>query len=163
MLGNGHPSTGRPVLYLDIDDTLVRYPDGRGGGPRPASGAPEFLAWALRRYEVRWLTRWCPTGRMRTDQIRAFCKMLDADPEVVRRIRGLDWAHSETKLDGIAWLEHVVLGRPFLWVEDEWGMGERERDFLRRQGFDDYWRHCNVTQEPDALAVLHRSLVERAG
>lgn len=151
------------MLYLDIDDTLVGYPDGRRGGPRPASGAPEFLAWALRRFEVRWLTRWCPTGRMRDDQVRAFSKMLRVEADVVRRIRGLDWTCSETKLDGIAWLEHVVLGRPFLWIEDEWGMGERERAFLRDHGFDDYWRHCNVTQNPEALASLHRTLVDRRG
>lgn len=150
-----------PVLYLDIDDTLLRYPDGREGDPRPAPGAAAFLSWALERFEVRWLTRWCPTGEMETDRVRSFCRMLEADPERVGRIRGLNWMGSDTKLDGITWLEHVVLGRPFLWIEDEYGLGQRERAFLRLHGFDDRWRHCNVTERPGALRALHGSLRRR--
>ncbi len=154
----GGPSgEDRPVLYLDIDDTLLRYPNGRDD-PSPAEGASEFLHWALDHFEVRWLTRWCPGGRMKEEHVRSLSKMLDTDAEIIRRLRGLDWTCSETKLDGIAWLEHVLLGRRFLWIEDEYGLRDQERAFLRSHGFDHAWRHCNVTSDPESLRSLHRSL-----
>jgi hypothetical protein len=49
----------RPVLYLDLDDTLLTWAASR---PLAAPGAREFVLWALEHYEIRWLTRWCPTG-----------------------------------------------------------------------------------------------------
>jgi hypothetical protein len=151
------PST---VLYLDIDDTLVRHAP---SGPRPAPGARKFFAWALENFQIRWLSRWCRDGIMTEDLVRAFCKMFGADPETIRSIRGVDWSDSDSKLDGIAWLEHVVLGRPFLWIEDEHGLGEKERAFVELQGFAEACFYCNVTQDPDALRALHRQLVERHG
>jgi hypothetical protein len=147
----------RTVLYLDIDDTLVCHGP---SGPRAAPGAAEFVAWALDNFHVRWLTRWCRDGVMAEDLVHSFCKMLRIDPDTIRSIRGLDWSESESKLDGIAWLEHVVMGRPFIWVEDEHGCGEEERAFLERQGFADASFACNVTTEPESLRDLHRRLVE---
>lgn len=144
----------RTVLYLDIDDTLLRYPHGRDEPPVPARGAPEFLSWAFERFEVRWLTLWCRGGRMADHLVTAFCKMLGTEPWVVADVLGVDWADSNSKLNGIAWLEHVVMGRPFLWVEDQYGLGDRERDFLEEQGFADSWINCNVTEEPEALRFL---------
>lgn len=150
---------GRPVLYMDIDDTLLRYPEG-GEGPVPAAGAVEFVAWVFEHFEVRWLTRWCRDGRMSDHLIRAFCRMFRMDAEVVRRVKGLDWSETDNKLDGIAWLEHVVLGRRFLWIEDEHGLGETEQTFLTRQGFEEMWLSCNVTVDPQALRTLHERLLE---
>ena len=157
---SAEPPLPRVVLYLDIDDTLVRHPP---SGPRPAPGAAEFLAWALDTFHVRWLTRWCRDGIMREELVHSFCKMLDADPETIRTIRGLDWSESASKLDGIAWLEHLVLGRPFLWIEDEHGLGDAERAFVELQGFTETCLCCNVTEDPEALRTLHRELVEREG
>lgn len=157
----GTAGTPRTVLYLDIDDTLLRYPNGRDEPPEPARGAAEFFAWALEAYEVRWLSRWCRGGAMPADLIGDFCGLLGADRDLVRRVRGLDWTFGETKLNGIAWLEHLVLGRSFLWIEDEYGVGEREQDFLLEHGLDRRWKHCNVTEDPDALLLLHGELRER--
>lgn len=147
----------RTVLYLDIDDTLVRHGP---SGPHAAPGAAEFVAWALETFHVRWLTRWCRDGVMGEDLVHSFCKMLRIDPETIRSIRGLDWSESDSKLDGIAWLEHVVMDRPFIWVEDEHGLGEKERAFLELQGFAEASLACNVTREPESLRTLHRRLVE---
>ena len=154
------PGTPRVVLYLDIDDTLVRHPP---GGPRAAPGAPEFFAWAVENFQVRWLTRWCRDGIMSEELVHSFCKMLETEPETIRSIRGLDWSESDSKLDGIAWLEHLVVGRPFLWIEDEHGLGERERAFVELVGFGEACLCCNVTQDPDALQTLHQRLRERGG
>ena len=148
----------RPVLYLDLDDTLIAWPDGRRGSPRGARGGREFLCWALERYEVRWLTTWCPDGRMDAKLLRDLGRMLGLAPESLERIRGLDWSGSGCKLDGIAWMEHVVLGRPFVWLEDEYGFGERERRFLQAHGLAASHHPVNVTTDADALCRVHAGL-----
>ena len=148
----------RPVLYLDLDDTLIAWPDGRKGSPRGAEGAREFLCWALDRYEVRWLTTWCPDGRMDDGLLHDLARMLKLPVETLRDVRGMDWSESECKLDGIAWMEHVVTGRPFLWLEDDFGFGDRERAFLKAHGLSDRYQHVNVTADGGALARLHREM-----
>jgi len=149
---------GRPVLYLDLDDTLLSWATGE---PRAAPGAREFVLWAASRYEIRWLTRWCPGGAMEDHLLDALCRMLRLDREALRAVAGVDWEGAESKLNGIAWLEHLVLGRPFLWLEDETGAGERERRFLEEHGLLGAYRHCNVTRDPGALRRIWAEL-ERA-
>lgn len=149
----------RPVLYLDLDDTLITY---ASGNPQAAEGAHEFLLWALERFEVRWLTTWCPNGVMGDSLLADLCKMVEIETDTVKHIRGFDWEDTESKLNGIAWLEHEALGRPFLWVEDDYGVGERELEVLRESGFIGSYRHCNVTEDPGALRRLHASLAGSA-
>jgi hypothetical protein len=144
----------RPVLYLDIDDTLISW---RGGSPHAAPGARDFLTWAVRLYEVRWLTTWCPGGDLDAALRSDLARMLQVGDDLLTRIRGLDW-EGLAKIDGIAWLEHLVLGRPFLWVEDEYGVGEREAAFLEAYGLADCYRWCNVTERADSLREIHREL-----
>lgn len=150
----------RPTLYLDIDDTLVSY---ARGWPEGAPGVGSFLRWALRRYHVRWLTTWCPTGRMPGPLARDLASMTGLGAARLCRIRGYDWEDSGSKLNGIAWLDHVVLDRPFLWIEDDFGVGERERRFLADHGFADSFRCCNVTRDPGALRRLHAELRAQDG
>ncbi|MFW6079985.1 MAG: hypothetical protein ACODAE_10210, partial [Gemmatimonadota bacterium] len=114
----------QPALYLDLDDTLLSYATGR---PQAGLGARRFLHWAIATFEVRWLTRWCPDGRMPDGLLADLARMTGVPRECLRTVRGFDWRWSASKLDGIAWLEHRVLGRPFLWIEDEYGVGEFER------------------------------------
>lgn len=152
----------RPALYLDLDDTLIAWPDGRGGSPRGARGGREFLEWALQWYEVRWLTTWCPDGRMEAGLLRDLAKMLGMAPDALEGIRGLDWSHSRRKLDGIAWMEHVVLRRPFVWLEDEYGFGEQERRFLDVHGLGASHVPVNVSRDADALTRVHAALRRRA-
>jgi hypothetical protein len=152
----------RPVLYLDLDDTLIAWPHGRSGSPRGARGGRELVLWALDHYEVRWLTTWCPDGRMEGGLLRDLAKMLDLPRERLEGIRGVDWSESGRKLDGIAWVEHVVLGRPFVWLEDEHGFGERERRVLGAHGLAASHLPVNVSTDPDALASVHAELRARA-
>ena len=147
--------TGRPVLYLDLDDTLLSW---ESGEPRAAPGARDFVLWAGRRYEIRWLTRWCPNGRMKEDLLTSLGELLRLDPSHFGGVRGLNWEGGESKLNGIAWLEHLVLGRPFLWLEDETGVGEREREVLSEQGLLHAYRHCNVTRDADSLQRVWQEL-----
>jgi hypothetical protein len=139
----------RPVLYLDLDDTLL---DWSSGEPEAAPLAREFVLWAAERFEIRWLTRWCRDGRMEAELLKDLCKMLDLEPLAFDAVQGLDWSEGDCKLNGIAWLEHLVLGRPFLWLEDETGAGERELRLLEEHGLRGAYCHCNVTRDADALA-----------
>lgn len=138
-----------------MDDTLLTYHG--TGEPRAAPGAPEFLRWAVERFVVRWLTSWCPEGRLPERKVRGLCVYTGLEPELVRGIRGLDWSFG-SKLDGIAWVEHLVLGRPFLWIEDAQGVGEPERAALAALGLSHCYRECDVTAEPEALRRLHERL-----
>jgi hypothetical protein len=150
--------TGRPVLYLDLDDTVLTWADGE---PAPAEGVREFLLWALDRFEVRWLTRWARDGRMDPGLLEDLCSLTGVETDRLSEIHGVDWSDG-TKLDGIAWLEHVVLERPFVWLEDE-ETGADHRPFLQRHGFAECFLHCDVTQDGDALRRAHEELRGRAG
>ena len=147
-----------PVLYLDIDDTIISW---EGGRPHAAPGAREFLLWALGRYEVRWLTTWCPNGEMGESLLGDLCTMLELPTDRLREIRGFDWEAGDSKLNGIAWVEHLVLGRPFVWLEDDYGMQQRERDVLAAVGLLGSYYRCNVTEDAAALGEVHRALRRR--
>lgn len=147
----------RPVLYLDIDDTLLSW---ASGGPEPVPGSGRFVRWAMERFEVRWLTRWCPSGDMSEDLVGDLSKMLGMDVAGLRSIRGCSWEESGTKVDGIAWLEHAVLGRDFAWVENREGLSERDLEVLRLTGYHDRYLPCNVTEDAAALDRI-REVLER--
>ena len=152
----------RTVLYLDLDDTIIAWPHGRNASPRGARGGGELLGWALEQFEVRWLTTWCPDGRMAPGLLRDLARMLRLPLDLLEGIRGLDWSASRCKLDGIAWMEHLVLGRPFVWLEDEYGFGERERRFLRAHGLAESHLAVNVSTDANALARVQSALRLRA-
>jgi hypothetical protein len=143
-----------PVLYLDIDDTLISW---EGGEPHAAVGARDFFLWILDHFEIRWLTTWCPNGTMGEKLLRDLASMIKVPVHTLREIHGCGWDMTETKLNGIAWLEHLVQGRPFVWLEDDFGFTERERTFLDAHGFLDRYLHCNVTSDRNALS---RALVQ---
>jgi hypothetical protein len=100
---------------------------------------------------------------MDADLLRDLGRLLDIDPHLVAHIRGFDWESTASKLNGIAWLEHLVLDRPFIWLEDEYGVGERELDVLRGLGLVESYRHCNVTTDPGALTRVRDELHRRSG
>lgn len=158
----------KPVMYLDIDDVLLDW--SRGGlNPRAALGAREFLLWAIDNYEVRWLTYWAPNGRLDPDDVGVLARTLQVPPSVLHEIRGLDWSGGSTpvwgvhtKLDGIAWVEHLAMGRPFVWVEDETVIVPQGLDrTLRAMGFAECWLFVNSSRRRDSLQVLHERLMGR--
>jgi hypothetical protein len=149
----------RPVLYLDLDDTVIRWTD---GVPSGAAGIREFLHWALDAFEVRWLTRWARNGVMEPRLLHDLERMSAVPASRLAGIRGIDWHETDCKLNGIAWLEHTLLQRGFLWLEDE-TIGTRATDFLARHGFADAHRCCNVSRDPHALQRLHDELAASYG
>jgi hypothetical protein len=140
-----------PVLYLDLDDTIISWE----GGPHAAPGAREFMVWAMDRFEVRWLTTWCPGGVMEEGLLGDLARMLQLPADDLRHIRGFEWHEEGSKLNGIAWLEHKVFGRPFFWLEDDYGFQYRERRFLARERLLGSYLHCNVTEDPHSLGRVH--------
>jgi hypothetical protein len=47
----------RPILYLDLDETILWQ-------GQPVHNAKAFFEWCTTHFEVRWLTRWIPSGIM---------------------------------------------------------------------------------------------------
>lgn len=153
MRAEGPAAEKKPVLYLDLDDTIVCW---ASGDPEPAPGARDFLLWAMDAFEVRWLTTWTPSGDMDPGLLRDLSKLTDVDTEILGTIRGLDW-EGGSKIDGIAWVEHVVMGRPFLWIEDD-TIEPEALEFLVEYGYLERFIRCNVTEEPEMLQRLHEQL-----
>jgi hypothetical protein len=155
----------RPILYLDVDDTLLR---GRGNAlVRAAPGAGEFVLWAREHFEVRWLTYWCRDGNMTAARAAELASYLGVPPRVIREIRGANFSGDEphhrtgTKLDGIDWDEHRN-GRPWAWVEDEYCMEAFGMyGVLQALGCADRWIHCNVSRNPWALTEVRSTLSAR--
>lgn len=160
----------QPVLYLDVDDTLLSmhpkyYPPDK---QRPAStwrhygyappGAREFMEWALATFEVRWLSWWCSGHEMEPEKCRRLTEELGLPGGALDRIRSAQFNRGESclKTNGIAWAEHEA-GRPFWWVED--AISERERQVLRTRGALDRWIPCHVTDDPEALRRAHAQLL----
>jgi len=152
----------KPVLYLDVDDTLLSmheryYPaekrrpasTWRHYGYSPPSGR-EFLLWALEHFEVRWLSWWCAWGDMHDLQRERLEAEFELPSGALAGVRAARFGDSEgcRKTAGIAWEEHDA-GRPFWWVED-W-ISEREQQVLRGRGMLDRWIPCHVTEDPHAL------------
>lgn len=105
--------TGHPVMYLDVDDTLLTFNEaywrkkyGAGINALPvdhivaAPGAGAFLRWSVEHYEVRWLTCWTGSGVMGEDAVRRLSKALDVPPEMIAGIRGRPWGYNN-KTEGI--------------------------------------------------------------
>ena len=60
--------TPRAILYLDIDDTLVRHVP---KGPHAAPDAADLFAWAPGTFQARWRTRWFRDAIMLVDPAQA--------------------------------------------------------------------------------------------
>lgn len=145
------------MLYLDIDDTLLSW---ASGNPRPVAATEGFLRWALERFEVRWLSRWCPSGVMTDALLGDLSNMVGVDTAVLRSVAGCCWEGSGIKADGIAWLEHAVLGRDFAWVENPDGLSARDLEVLQLAGYGDHYVACDVSRDENALDQT-RALLER--
>ena len=156
-------TSDRPIAYLDVDDTILRHPPGQSSVGAP--GAADFLRFLARHFEVRWLTRWCPGGRMGPDQLAALENFLEVPAADLERIvnpctfednappqaypvkwRALDWAAIEA-------------GRPFVWIENY--ITDEDRRVLQQRGLLDCFVHCDVTAEPHRLPQVRRLLEAR--
>lgn len=155
--------SSRPIAYLDVDDTILRHPAGEASSAAP--GAADFLRFLARHFEVRWLTRWCPGGRMRPDQLAALETTLEVPAAELRAIvnpcsfedleppdgfpvkwRALDW-------------KAIDAGRPFVWIENY--ITPEDRRVLAERGLLNSFILCDVTAEPRRLFDVRRILEER--
>jgi hypothetical protein len=143
----------RPVIYLDIDDTLVTFPPHQtpewwaehpDGGL--ADGAVAFLTWAHEHCEVRWLTYWCGRGYLAEQDI-AKLERIGLPRELTRRIvNPMRWF--DVKTTGINW-EEQRLGREWVWLED--GLLTAELAELEARGCLFRYLRTNSSEDPDAL------------
>lgn len=148
----------KPVLYLDVDGVLLTFPpilekndlEARPGplGMTPAPGARDFLKWALKHMEVRWLTAWAQGGDMLDRRAEMLGELLDIGPERLQQIPSLGW-HHDSKPDGIFWVEHIVQERPFVWLDDD--QMPRELTILEDQGLLEHFWHVDTIDDPLSL------------
>jgi hypothetical protein len=155
----------RPLVYLDVDDTILRRPTPQASLPAP--GVTEFLRFLARHFEVRWLTRWCPGGRMRADQLDLLCERLGMPQEELSAIANprafLDEVGPEgspVKWRALDW-QAIEAGRPFAWIEN--ALAPEDRAVLAQHGLLDHWIPCDVTARPDRLREVREILEQRFG
>jgi hypothetical protein len=157
----------KPVLYLDIDDTLLMFPQQctrawaeQWPSGEPAPGAGAFFLWALAHFEVRWLTMWCPGGVMYPASAARLGQLLAVPAEAIAACRGIDFRECDgwRKTNGIDWVEHRA-GRPWVWVEDE--LLPDERELLRQRGGSAHWVPCHTSKYPHRLREVWEELADR--
>ena len=151
----GAQSIQKPrVMYLDCDDTLIVWTNSVAGYGAPR--AADFVNWALEHFEVRWLTMWCPSGRMRREGAEELSYRFGGKiaPEVFGNIVNPN-GFIDLKTEGIDFNDP----RPWVWVED--GMVLKERMFLEDKRLTHNFYPSNVSRNVVALQKTWRLLAER--
>ncbi len=155
----------KPLAYLDIDDTILAHPQPSLSIAPP--GADEFLRFLGRHFEVRWLTRWCPGGRMSDAQLQGLAEVLRLSAEELRPIANPGAFVDDEPPEGmpVKWRaldwEAIEGGRTFVWIEN--ALTAEDRAVLRERGVLDSYIHCDVTSHPGRLGEVKRILQERFG
>jgi len=141
-------------MYLDVDDTLLRWDNLRPG--TPGNQAKEFVEWAKKNFEVRWLTAWCPSGKMGDIGKNRLATAFRVKPEFFNDMDNpKSWGMSDNKTDAIDFDDP----REWVWVEDE--ILQREIYILTtRDKVDRFIKTC-VTEDPDALIKTKAILKQR--
>lgn len=130
--------TKKAVLYLDVDGVLIQWRQDRtrefyrchprGHGARRVS---DFIMWADKNFEVRWLTCWAMCGKMRLEMLTELRNILDTPELPDTWDNPMDWANTHTnvpkghRVDGVCCDTNKVNGidltetRPWFWLDDE--------------------------------------------
>lgn len=166
----------KPVLYLDVDGVLLRYPQrdqfdsdeamrafyasdsimNNGGAP---NGLADFLAWALDAFECRWLSAWACDGDVGFDGIRRLVERTGVRGELFGAIGPcLGW--SDNKCQGIDWTEHAA-GREWFWIDDDAHLMEREVAELDRHNARHRLITVDTSIDPDGLTKARAELTRR--
>ena len=140
------------VLYLDIDDTLLVWTNGQQGFAAPL--AAEFVRWADEHFEVRWLTMWCPSGKLRQEGAEELSYRFHGTvkPDVFMKFTN-PTPFVSYKTDGIDFLDP----RPWVWVEDM--VLPTERNVLGPKYIKQFYP-THVTQNVVALQATWRKLAK---
>lgn len=141
-------------MYLDIDDSLLVWTNDIGGFAAPR--AAEFMHWALEHFEVRWLTMWCPSGRLQDYGAEELSYRFNykVSKETFFDIHNpkMFW---QDKTDGVDFDDP----RPWVWVED--GLIPSETALLKQKGLHDNFYKTNVSHDRRVLQKTWRLLAER--
>jgi len=114
-----------PFLFLDIDGVLLRRRhSGMFDGFELAPHCLDFLEWAMRRFQCRWLSTRCRSGLL--DGSRRAFGLAGApfdDPRwaVLNLIEPATWSVNKTEL--------IDPRSDFWWLDDD--PSEHDRDWLR--------------------------------
>lgn len=96
----------RWILYIDVDDTLLLH-------QKPVHNTAAFFQWCDKHFDVKWMTRWCPDGKMTPSQISYLAPILGIEPEDFKRFENpLKFAWCKT--EAVDWEGR----QPFIWVEN---------------------------------------------
>lgn len=143
------------ILYLDIDDTLLVWTNDIGGFAAPR--AADFVHWALEHFEIRWLTLWCPSGRLQPHGAEELSYRFNykVSKEIFASIHNPRMFQEMNKADGIDFDDP----RPWVWVED--GALSNEQYILKSKGLWNNFYKTNVSQDRRMLQKTWRLLAER--
>lgn len=148
----------KPILYLDVDDTLLIWP-----GPVAGCGAREFLRWAKQHFEVRWLTMWCPRGDL-GDRASVLATLLNMErAELAEIVNPVPFWVTYSSRDKTQSIQDGAIAerRPWVWVEDPY-LSRYEQEWLRE--YPDYaanYYETAVSSDPEGILRTWKILSER--
>jgi hypothetical protein len=144
-------------LYLDIDDTLIRWTSIEATNGKAAPGAKDFLLWAMANFEVQWLTYWFPEGSHDHKLLTALSGILDIPAATLHSIPATFFIFNPFNPRKVDALD---VDEPWVWVEDDVLWSRHEPWLEHNNRLNDYYT-CNVTRQPNALARVRKQLTER--
>lgn len=129
------------LLFLDVDGVLLGKRRPRDIEPCLAAGVDDFLHFALRHFQCRWLTSHC-RGEAQTviDYLRPY-----ADASTLALLQQIAPSNYRT-------FKTEALHGDFLWVDD--APTAYEIDWLDRQGALQRWLQVNTREDFHALQGL---------
>lgn len=143
-------------LYLDIDGVFLRRApeSGRFSSFDVAPGAFEFLAWAVERFDCRWLSSRCRNGKV-DGALRAFRLARGSSSELqhlVQSVPAAAWERQKT--------DAIAFDADFLWIDD--AADESERQTLARHGRLTCLIDLSVDRDPCALRQAIDQITRRS-
>ncbi|MCU0862326.1 MAG: hypothetical protein MUC36_00920 [Planctomycetes bacterium] len=143
-------------VFLDVDGVLLGTDRERPQRLLLADHALDFLAFALARAEVYWLTPHCRgDARAVVDHIVRHSKASDRERvmKLAPQVRATDYRGLRT--------EALPADGRFVWLDDAPEQGELA--MLRGRGWLDRWLFVDTREEPEDLLRARQVLAQRLG
>ncbi len=134
-------------LYLDIDGVLLGKADPNSPEIHLASGAEEFLAFALARFRCFWLTTHC---QGRTEGVLKY--LAPYGPTEFMALA------AKVKPTSFQAMKTEALEGDFLWLDD--APMQCELDWLSARGWLDRWIRVDTRRRPADLRRAQKILVK---